>query len=132
MHKYTYFMKQKTIIYWISTVLVLLAVGLGSFADLLKIDAIKQSTAHIGFPEYIIPFLGILKLLASITIVLPAAIRFREAAYAGMVFYFVGATYCHVAVGDGADKWGTTLVILIIILVSYFFRPNPDFEEVKS
>lgn len=125
-------MKQKNIIYWASTILVLLAVGLGSFADLLKIDAIKQSTAHIGFPEYIIPFLGVLKLLGSIVIVLPIAIRFREAAYAGMIFYFVGATYCHLAIGDGADKWGVTAFILIIIVVSYFYRPNSSFEKVKS
>lgn len=124
-------MKQKNIIYWASTILVLLAVGLGSFADLLKIEAIKQSTAHIGFPEYIIPFLGVLKLLGSIVIVLPLAIRFREAAYAGMIFYFIGATYCHLAIGDGADKWGVTAFILIIILASYFYRPNSSFEEVK-
>lgn len=125
-------MKRKKVIFWSSTILVLLVVGLGSFADLLKIDAIKQSTAHIGFPEYIIPFLGVLKLLGSIVIVLPVAIRFREAAYAGLIFYFTGATYCHLAIGDGPDKWGVTAFILGLIIVSYLYRTNPDLENVRS
>lgn len=110
-----------TIIYWITTGLVILAVGLGSFADIFKIEAVKQGILHVGFPEYMLPFLGVMKLLGTITIVVPLLHRFREAAYAGVIFYFVGATYCHLAVGDGIDKYGPTLIILAITILSYWY-----------
>ena len=83
-------MNTNKIIYWTATALVLLFIGLGSFADILKIDAIKESFKHIGFPEYFIQFFGVLKLLGAITIIVPALKRLREGAYAGMIFYFLG------------------------------------------
>ncbi len=114
-------MKKNKVIYWIATGLVILFVGLGSFADLFKIDAIKESFKHIGFPEYTIPFFGVMKLLATIIILTSTLSRFKEAAYAGLIFYFIGATYAHLAIGDGVDKYGITLFILITIIVSYLF-----------
>ena len=114
-------MKMNKIIYWIATTLIILIIGLGSIADFLKLDAVKESTTGIGFPLYIIPFLGTMKVLGTIVILIPALSRFKEAAYAGLIFYFIRATYCHIAVGDGADKFGTTLFILAIIIVSYIY-----------
>ena len=114
-------MKINKIIYWVVTACIILFIGLGSFADLLKIEPIKESIKHIGFPEYIIPFFGLAKLLATIVILIPALKRFKEAAYAGLIYFFVGATYCHFAVGDGIDKWGITLFILITVIVSYIY-----------
>ncbi|WP_459213093.1 DoxX family protein [Aquimarina rhabdastrellae] len=114
-------MKSNKIIYWIATIIVLLFVGLGSIADLLQIDAIKQSITAIGFPLYVIPFFGVLKLLGSLTIVIPALKRLKEGAYAGLFFYFIGATYCHIVVGDSIDKYAIVLIILSAVIVSYIY-----------
>lgn len=110
-----------TIIYRISTALVILAVGVGSFADILQVDAVKEGIKHVGFPEYILPFLGVMKLLGTITILTPALRRFHEAAYAGIIFYFTGATYCHIAVGDTAAQYGVTAAILAVVIISYLY-----------
>jgi hypothetical protein len=113
--------RMNTILYWVTTGLVILAVGLGSFADIFKVEAVRQGILHVGFPEYMLPFLGVMKLLGTIAIVVPALRRFREAAYAGIIFYFIGATYCHLAVGDGIDKYGVTLFILALTIASYWY-----------
>ncbi|NJL77112.1 MAG: DoxX family protein [Saprospiraceae bacterium] len=114
-------MKRDNIIYWVATGFILLTVGAGSIADFLQIEAIKQSVGGLGFPLYMLPFFGTVKLLGSATIILPALKRFHEAAYAGIMFYFAGATYAHIAHGDGVDKFATTLVILAITIVSYLY-----------
>ena len=113
--------KVSTFLYWVSTGLVLLLVGVGSFADLLMVDAIRESFQHIRFPEYIIPFFGIAKLLGSVAIVLPGRLKLKEWAYAGLAFYFIGATYIHIAVGDGMDKISVTSIIFLVVITSYSF-----------
>jgi len=114
-------MKKNNIIYWIATSLVILMVGVGSVADILQIDVIKESISSIGFPLYVLPFFGVMKLLGTITILVPALRRFKEAAYSGLMFYFMGAVYCHIAVGDGLEKIGAPLFILAAIVVSYLY-----------
>lgn len=115
-------MKTTKIIYWLSTSLLILFVGAGSFADLLKVEAIKQSFIHINFPEYMLPFFGLAKLGGTIAIILRRNSLIGEWAYAGIIFYFVGANYVHVAVGDGIDKLGITLFILTLSITSYVFN----------
>lgn len=114
-------MNYSKLIYWISTIFVLLFVGVGSLADLLQIQPIKESFQHIGFPLYMLPFLGLAKLSGSIAILIKSKGLLREWAYAGMVFYFIGANYVHIAVGDGIDKILVTFLILIFILISYVY-----------
>lgn len=114
-------MKYSKIIYWSSTIIVLLFVGLGSFADLIKIEPIKESFKHIGFPEFMLPFFGLAKLFGSIGIMIKSKPLLREWAYAGIIFYFIGATYIHLALGDGFDKVGITLCILLVTATSYVF-----------
>jgi hypothetical protein len=114
-------MKKDKIFYWVATSFVILFIGLGSFADLFIIDPIKESFKHIGFPEYMIPFFGLAKLFATLAILVPALKRFKEAAYAGLIYYFIGACYCHIAVGDGTDKYGITAFILATVIISFFY-----------
>ena len=119
-------MKKNQIIYWISTALVILIAGIGSIADLIQIEPVRESITAIGFPLYVLPFFGVMKILGTAAITVPALARFKEAAYAGLVFYFLGAVYCHVAVGDGLDKLGAPLLILLAIGVSYIYSPRPS------
>ncbi|KOY84313.1 hypothetical protein AD998_21755 [bacterium 336/3] len=114
-------MNYSKIIYWISTTLVLFFVGLGSIADLLQIDAIRESFNHIHFPFYMLPFFGVAKLAGSVSILIKSQKLLREWAYAGITFYFIGANYVHFAVGDSIDKIGVTLFILVLIITSYIF-----------
>lgn len=123
-------MNHSKLIYWISTIFVLLFVGVGSVADLLQIQPINESFQHIGFPLYMLPFLGLAKLLGSIAILIKSKSLLREWAYAGMVFYFIGANYVHIAVGDGIDKILITILILAFIIISYVYSKKVNTENV--
>ena len=114
-------MKKFKIIYWIATGIIILMIGLGSFADIFMIDAMRESITTHGFPLYMLPFFGITKLLAVIVIVVPAFERLKEVAYGGLFFYFVGAVYSHLAIGDALfGKTIGALIALIVVLVSYY------------
>lgn len=53
--------------------------------------------SQLGFPQYMLPFLGIAKLLGVIAILIPGFNRIKEWAYAGLFFDLVGATYSGIA-----------------------------------
>jgi hypothetical protein len=64
----------------------------------------------MGYPTYIIPFLGVAKLLGVIAILIPGFQRIKEWAYAGLFFDLAGATYSGLALGGFQPQ------ILIMIL----------------
>ena len=69
--------------------------------DILVVpDAIAFVTNKLGYPQYIIPFLGVAKTLGVIAILVPGYPRIKEWAYAGLFFDLVGATYSGICV-DG-------------------------------
>lgn len=96
-------------------------VGVGGIADLFQVAAIKESFSHFNFPVYMLPFFGIAKLAGNIAILIRSQKTLNEWAYAGLIFYFVGATYVHIVVGDGFDKIGVTLFILLVTTTSYVY-----------
>ncbi len=48
---------------------------------------------QLGYPGYLLPFLGAAKLLGVIGLLVPGFNRIKEWAYAGFFFDLVGATY---------------------------------------
>lgn len=116
-------MKTFKIIYWVVTSLVILMVGLGSFADLFMIDAMREGIQHQGFPVHFLPFFGITKLLAVIVIVVPKVALFQKlklSAYVGLFWYFLGAIYSHIAVGDPIQITMGAIIAFVLVMVSYF------------
>lgn len=113
-------MKKIKIIYWIATALIIVMIGLGSFADIFMIDAMRESIQHQGFPVHFLLFFGIVKLLAVTVIVLPALKKFKFAAYVGLFWYFLGAVYSHFSVEDTFQEAMGAIIALILVLVSYF------------
>jgi len=61
-------MKTNKWIYWITTVLLsiqMMATGIG---DIIQAEPIVQSITALGFPIYLLPLFGVLKILGIITI----------------------------------------------------------------
>ena len=63
-------------------------------------DAVAFVSNKLGYPKYIIPFLGVTKILGVIAILVPGFPRIKEWAYAGLFFDLLGATYSGICV-DG-------------------------------
>jgi hypothetical protein len=92
-------MKTTKILYWVFT---------GLFAAFMLFSAIPNIMVNqdsidlfkmLGYPKYLISFIGWLKLLGCIAILIPGLPRLKEWAYAGLFFDLFGATYSAIAVG---------------------------------
>ena len=112
-------MKTNKIIYWITTGLISLGMLLSAFMYLSKSPQLVEGFKASGFPLYMIPFLGIAKLLGAIALVVPNFEKVKEWAYAGLAFVFIGAVWLHIST---STPFVAPLVFLVILGVSYFYR----------
>lgn len=113
-------MKKVNIAYWVLTILLAAFVMLSVIPNIL-VDKGSVDMIHgmMGYPIYLIRFLGIAKLLAVIGILVPGFPRIKEWAYAGILFDLVGATYSFIAIGTPVlDTW-MLLLSIVILFISY-------------
>ncbi|UKS29578.1 DoxX family protein [Paenibacillus sp. HWE-109] len=113
-------MKKIIIPYWILTVLVVLFMGVGAVTDTIKATDAVKIFEHLGYPDYLLPFLGIAKILGVIAILIPGFPRIKEWAYAGLLFDLAGATYSTIAV-DRVSTGFSFLPGYIMIAGSYVY-----------
>ena len=125
-------MKRLKIFYWILTGLTAALMFMASIPDVLQIpDAVAVFT-RLGYPRYLLPFIGTAKILAVIAILSPGLPRLKEWAYAGLVFDLIGALYSHIAIGDSASDWIFALVALILVTGSYIlYRMKQSYDTVQ-
>lgn len=120
-------MTNPAILYRLFTGLLVTFVILAGIPDLFSVPQAVALFEHLGFPPYLLPFLGVAKLLGAIGIVAPRLPKVREWAYAGLAFDFSGALYSHLSVGDPMSAWWGLLVgaALLIGSYSYYTRMTP-------
>ena len=98
-------MKNPETPYWILTGLMAAFMLMASTPDILQLPLATAVFTHLGYPIYLLPFLGIAKALGVLTVILPGLPRLKEWAYAGLIFDLIGALYSHVSVGDPPSAW---------------------------
>jgi uncharacterized membrane protein YphA (DoxX/SURF4 family) len=77
---------------------------------------------QLGYPSYMISFIGVAKLLGVIAILIPGFPRIKEWAYSGLFFDLVGATYSAIAVNGFMLPMLVMLVPFIFGGLSYVFH----------
>lgn len=115
-------MKKIKIIYWIFTGLMAAALSVGAIFDAIGVPEAMAYVTNLGYPAYIVPFLGVAKILGIVAILVPGYPRLKEWAYAGLVFDLVGATYSHIMHGDPAGTWAPMFVFIALVFGSYFYH----------
>ena len=85
-------------------------------------DAIKIVHDFLGYPVYIIGFIGIAKLLGALVILTPGFNRLKEWAYAGLIIDLAGATYSVIAKGATFPQWSFMLLPITIGALSYIYH----------
>lgn len=115
-------MKTTKIFYWILTGLMAAFMLLGAIPDVLRIPAAVDVFAHLGYPAYLLPFIGVAKILGVVAVLVPGFQRLKEWAYAGLVFDLVGALYSHISVGDPPGSWVFPIIGLLFVFGSYLLR----------
>ena len=115
--------KAKTIGYWVSTGLLVFCMTGGIF-ELLGVKMTLDGIMKLGYPAYIVPALGLGKVLAILAILWPGLPRLKEWAYAGIFFNMAGALVSHVATHDPAWSIVVTATIAALTLASWALRPQ--------
>lgn len=115
--------KRNRIIYWIATLWLCLGMLSTGIVQLIKMEADVAMFTHLGYPAYLLTILGVWKILGVIAVLAPRFPLIKEWAYAGFFFTMSGALVSHFMVGDAAmDYFGPTL-LLVLTVVSWYFRP---------
>jgi hypothetical protein len=58
-----------------------------------------------------------------IAVLLPKFVLVKEWAYAGFFFIMAGAIFSHLAMGDAVTAIFPALLLMVLTLVSWYFRP---------
>ena len=117
------------ITYWIFTILLAALLILSAVPDVLLVPGAVQIFEHLGYPRYLLPFIGIAKLLGAAAILQPWFRRIKEWAYAGVTFDLIGALYSHIAVGDGPQFLIPPVLGLVLAGVSYVTLRNLESRQ---
>jgi hypothetical protein len=106
-------------LYWIVTGLMAAYMLFASIPDLLRIPQAVAIFSHLGYPRYLLPFLGSAKAVGVMAVLVPGLTRLKEWAFAGLVFDLIGALFSHLSVGDGPNGWMPAAVGLLLVTGAY-------------
>jgi len=115
-------MKKIKIIYWTFTILLAALFTMSAIPDIIMIPEARTVFQHLGYPMYLLPFVGVAKILGVIAILTPGFNRLKEWAYAGLFFDITGALYSHISTGDPASMWAPLVIGYILIFGSYIYH----------
>jgi hypothetical protein len=115
--------KLRKLAYWGSTVLSAVLFAIPGAALLARAPHFVHDMAHLGYPDYMLPLLGVWKLLGAAVILAPRLARLKEWAYAGMVFDATGAAVSRAVLGDGPFAVVLPLIIAGVVVASWALRP---------
>ncbi len=115
--------KTQKIVYWIATIWLSSGMVSTGVVQIIKLEEETVVFNNLGYPDYLMPLLGIWKLLGVIAILIPRAALLKEWAYAGFFFAMSGAFISHIAVGDSAIELIGPSLLMVLTAVSWYFRP---------
>ena len=107
-------MKKTNILYWIFTGLFAAFMLLSGITNALVTEESVSVFTQLGYPVYLVAFMGVAKVLGAIAIILPGFPRLKEWAYAGLFFDLLGATYSLIAT-DGFQPPMLFMVVLFTL-----------------
>ncbi|HEY5407457.1 MAG TPA: DoxX family protein [Ginsengibacter sp.] len=118
--------KRNKIIYWVATIWLALGMVSTGLVQLFKGKAGQgglDMITHLGYPVYLLTILGVWKILGVVAVLIPKFPIMKEWAYAGFFFVISGAIYSHIASGDSVDALLPALLLLILMITSWYYRP---------
>ena len=115
--------KRNKIIYWIATVWLALGMASTAIVQIIKMEEEVANFTRLGFPLYLMTLMGMWKISGVFAVLAPKLPLLKEWAYSGFFFAMTGAIYGHIAVGDAAQEVFGPALLLVLTLVSWYFRP---------
>ena len=112
-------MKTQKITYWIATILISAMMLFSSILYLTKAPMLADGFKLAELPLYLLPFLGLAKLLGAIALIVPKWPTLKLWAYAGFTFTFLGAVWVHLSTNT---PFVAPLIALAVLLISYYLH----------
>jgi hypothetical protein len=116
--------KKRKILYWVSTVWLALGMLLSGIVQLFQVKEEVDFIIEMGYPAYFLTILGIWKILGVAAVLIHKFPLLKEWAYAGFFFTMSGAIGSHIAMGHSMSEIFPPLLLLILTVVSWSFRPE--------
>lgn len=115
-------MKKLNIYYWIFTgIFGLMMASSGIQHVIVTPESVDLISTQMKYPEYIIPFLGFVKIAGVIGILIPGYPRVTEWAYAGLFFDLIMAAVSFYLMGTPFLLCLPMLMFIIPGVLSYIF-----------
>jgi hypothetical protein len=115
--------KRNKIIYWIATIWLASGMLAGGIQQLLQLGGYVDILHHLGYPLYFMSIIGAWKILGVAAILIPGFTLLKEWTYAGFFYVMSGAVISHLVVGDGIKGTYPAATLLLLTVVSWYFRP---------
>lgn len=115
--------KRNNIIYWIFTIWMALGMVSTAIVQLMKNKDELANFTNLGYPAYLMTIIGVWKILGVIAVLIPGRPLLKEWAYAGFFFVMSGALISHIIIGDAMARTLPALLLLVLVLISWYFRP---------
>lgn len=115
--------KTNKIIYWIATLWLSLGMVSTALVQLLQMKTETDFMTRLGYPSYTLKILGVWKILGVIAVLAPRFPLIKEWAYAGFFFMMSGAVCSHLIAGDAMKDIFPSLLLLVLTVISWYFRP---------
>ena len=116
--------KRDKIIYWVATIWLAVAMIASGIQQTFTIGGFVEIMTRLEYPAYFSVILGVWKIAGVVAILIPKFPLLKEWAYAGFFFVMSGAIFSHLAVVDEAVELFAPTFLLILTVVSWYFRPN--------
>jgi uncharacterized membrane protein YphA (DoxX/SURF4 family) len=114
-------LKRSRIIFWSSTALFGAFMLSSAIPNILQMQEWVDIFKMLGYPQYMLPFIGVAKLLGVAALLIPGFPRLKEWAYAGLFFDLAGAVYSGLSVGGFHPQMPTMLVPFALMAISYIY-----------
>lgn len=115
--------KSHKIIYWVVTIWMCFGMTYAGFVQITQSPEEVSMIKHLGYPVYLLPLLGLWKILGVIALLIPKFPLLKEWAYAGFFFTVTGALASHFISDDGFKEIVGPALFTVLIFVSWYFRP---------
>ena len=114
--------KRDKILFWTFSGLFCAFMLMSAIPNLLSAPEWVEIFEQLGYPLYLLPFIGLAKLLGCIVLLVPGFPRLKEWAYAGFFFDLTGAVYSALAVSGFDPMMLVMLVPFVTGALSYIYH----------
>jgi hypothetical protein len=113
---------RNTVMFWVFTGLFAAFMLTSTIPNIMSSTEWIEVFKQLGYPLYMLPFIGYAKLLGLITLAIPGFPRLKEWAYAGLFFDLTGAVYSGLSVGGFHPQILIMLIPFLLGALSYIYH----------